>query len=136
MESNELRIGNWVETPVTGCQQVVSLGIDEMEAARDFALPINTCGKYSEYAPIPLTPEWLERLGAKEKKVPALPSEWVFVTESIELSWSPDRPWEVILFIVNSLDSIQIDCEHVHQLQNLYFALTGEELTWQESPAQ
>jgi hypothetical protein len=27
------------------------------------------------------------------------------------------------------LDALPIDIYHVHQLQNLYFALTGEELT-------
>jgi hypothetical protein len=55
---------------------------------------------------ITLTEEWLEKLGF-ELKEPVLISSWKF---------SP------------FCDTITTKCEYLHQLQNLYFALTGEEL--------
>jgi hypothetical protein len=58
------------------------------------------------FEPIPLTEEWLMKFGFDEKE-PVLISSWKF---------SP------------FCETIITKCEHVHQLQNLYFALTGEEL--------
>ena len=47
------------------------------------------------------------------------------------LNFSSDESVEFkkVYLTVNKMDII---CEYVHQLQNLYFALTGEELTIKE----
>ncbi len=56
------------------------------------------------YKPIPLTEEWLVKFEQKDLDL--------FILE-IEVNWN-------------------IKIKYVHQLQNLYFALTGEELTIKE----
>lgn len=62
------------------------------------------------YNPIPLTPEWLERCGFE-----FAPSVGYYVYEL------PNKP--------QGIDSIKVGSGvFLHQLQNLYFALTGEEL--------
>lgn len=75
-----------------------------------------------DFDPIPLTPEWLERLG-----------------------FIDDLPWAKGNFRVDSENRFHVvdgtgysvivarNIEYVHQLQNLYFALTGEELTIKET---
>lgn len=68
--------------------------------------------------PIPLTPEWLERCGLHKK------------------FWNSDKDlkleiYENKAYIGNNFStnaSIIHNINYVHQLQNLYFALTGEEL--------
>lgn len=69
--------------------------------------------------PISLTEEWLERLGFKGYRL-RIKSD----LESV-LRWNGHG----VGLICNSLYQIGKDCRQVHQLQNLYFSLTGEELT-------
>lgn len=82
---------------------------------------------------IPLTEKWLEKFGFKHHRItkdrnPILECEWMQLAIS-------DFDQRSLLFWDNGLMSIEdhyIDLSHikyVHQLQNLYFALTGEELT-------
>jgi hypothetical protein len=67
-----------------------------------------------KFEPIPLTEEWLFKFG------------FVYLNEH---GWIKNNVFD---FLLNS--SFELDwyenapCKHVHQLQNLYFALTGEEL--------
>lgn len=75
------------------------------------------------FRPIPITPEWLERLG------------WQVVDQgSGAYYWLEKQCW---FHIHSSADGTlyanfnnnAIPINSLHQLQNLYFALTGEELT-------
>lgn len=74
--------------------------------------------------PIPLTPEWLERCGLSKRY------------------WNSDKDlkleiYENKAYIGNNFStnaSIVHNINFVHQLQNLYFALAGEELTIKELP--
>ena len=76
------------------------------------------------YRPIPITEEWLLRFGidfTSEK-------EWYHITFTIkgllfETSTSMDG------FTYNLCFEDMINIKYVHQFQNIYFALTGEELT-------
>jgi hypothetical protein len=75
----------------------------------------------SEYHPIPLTPEWLERCGFK--------GVWLEFNHGCQISAHKDGTsiiggWDS----ATSNQSVEVPCKYVHQLQNLYFALTGEEL--------
>ena len=72
----------------------------------------------SELEPIPLTEEWLLKLGAKKDKI----DNTYYLSE-----------FEIMLpnfFRYKTSMISRID--YVHQLQNLYFALIGEELKQQE----
>ena len=72
--------------------------------------------------PIPITPEWLERAG--------------FESYDSQLTYNGYK-MQAGSFLIEFeygqycfLESVGIDIIHIHQLQNLYFALTGTELTF------
>ena len=78
------------------------------------------------YKPIPLTEEWLLKFG------------FVVISEvggyglGLHLIYdSKNDFYDFIPFSTNDKDCY-INIKHVHQLQNLYFSLTGEELTVKE----
>lgn len=73
--------------------------------------------------PIPLTEEWLLNLGFKLKGFYRLQ-----VTSFLELCW---KPHDKTLNLQTEKNGFTEDSKvkYVHELQNLYFALTGTELT-------
>ena len=70
--------------------------------------------------PIPLTEEWLLRLGfEKKQKTPALT---VFNKDNFQVRFDPLDKFQFYI------KGRYLNLNHVHQLQNLYFALTNTEL--------
>ena len=118
MQASELRIGNFViKSLKSGNGRKIEAEIGHADIARIF----EGTGSFN-YEPIPITEEWLVRFGFEDDG-----PEWYFLKvkdklTSIGYSYSIKR--EVIEFC-----DIEITIEYVHQLQNLYFALTGTELT-------
>lgn len=123
MEAKELRIGNYA-------QQFLGINDDGAEY-KEIIIEANDIYRISgwennDIEPIPLTEEWLLKLGLKE----------VNNGLSIKcLNYYLDFDNETGLFLMESPENLEkaiMDLSHikyVHQLQNLYFALTGEELT-------
>ncbi len=125
MKANELRIGNYVNVPI---QEQCPFRIDAFEycsekfikVAQEVKLngfevhPLTWYG--GDLQPIPLTEEWLLKFGFDRngKKLTFWKIDLVEDEEGI-FSFDESR--------------IYIDVKYVHQLQNLYFALVGEELT-------
>lgn len=119
IQANELRIGNFVKTPNQDFFR-----IDAFEYLRDDFGKVAQ-GKDTQYhplpwylnniEPIPLTPEILEKCG---------------LTNTIYLNgyaYNFDITGDVSF---NHGEYEQIcNVKYLHQLQNLYFALTGEELS-------
>lgn len=128
MEAKELRIGNLVNEEVLGDCPIVSISddgkiwvevdnmtIDKEHNKRRFHL------SKGNYNPIPLTEEWLLKFGFQN---PA--HSWI--CDKFHLTEWDNYPlnWCVAF---NKNGAIIIDkLKHVHQLQNLFFCLTGEEL--------
>jgi hypothetical protein len=109
MKANELRIGNWIYYKPYG---------KDFEMKSFFGL-CNIETNPELFEPIQLTEEWLLRFGAKELKPKrGFLKDFVLKTVRIELSNSGNFYYKNSGFILES----------VHQLQNLYFALTGKEL--------
>ena len=109
MKANELRIGNWIQFRHTETPVRITLG--------DFVREYND-EHLEDYEPIPLTEEWLVRFGYVKSK------ELNYFWEDNNLTiWFADSGF----YIESCIGKLRI--KHVHQLQNLYFALTGEELT-------
>ena len=124
MEANELRIGNHAiatdcgggefQTVVNG---LVKLGDNNVVASDAQAF---ICTGF-----IPLTEEWLVKFGFKIKDGRAMIGE-------LE---APFYDYKLDLFTNSDVNNIYCykdfrkQIKYVHQLQNLYFALTGEELT-------
>lgn len=101
MNANELRLGNFVLEE----SKRVQLSEDDLEvlfAARN----------YADYEPIPLTPEILEKCGFEKGE------KGFWFTGGIEYNLEKN--------LLEGFGYCLI--EYLHQLQNLYFALTGEEL--------
>ena len=117
MKANELRIGNWV------CIHSIELQmcIEDFNFREDF------------FTPIPLTEEWLLKFGFIKNTYPNL--HWFKCLDNGDkLSITEHKQYgsnKHLSFYFNcgGYSSIDLQLINVHQLQNLYFALTGEELT-------
>lgn len=128
MKANELMIGNYVNEEVIGNCKVSkinkkSLWIEGNNVKTDGTENIVEYHLIYDYVkPIPLTEEWLSKLG--------------FIFPQGEYCKKDD--WTIVVdcdpFHIHKLgekDSVHFEgfnIKYVHQLQNLYFALTGEEL--------
>jgi hypothetical protein len=93
------------------------------------------CGNEAYYRPIPLTEEWLLKFGFVAKSI-----DYNFTLGNIEIASA------IRVLSTNERRNFYLDCEipewmkikieYVHQLQNLYFALTGEELQTKANPCK
>jgi hypothetical protein len=126
--ASELRIGNWI-TYFGNYGRIESIKKDGCVYLVYGKLEQGNFGNVIEaIEPIPLTPEILEKCGfvKTESKSYRTGKEVVFyayhkdglVYNTIQVLW----------WLFNRVMPNQI--KHLHQLQNLYFALTGEELTF------
>jgi len=108
MKATELRIGNYV---------VGDSGTPYRIELSDFADWYNdhNSHEYGDHVkPIPLTEEWLTRFGFVKEK------------GSYIMGVHQSRFSGLMKFKFDPLDITRV--KYVHELQNLYFALTGEEL--------
>jgi len=111
MKANELRIGNYISTD-KGILQKVNFNTFEYLANDKFA-------PHDAIDPIPITEEWLLKFGFDKA-----------VNKPIYIRWAGRFKIKYYLAI-NSLaiiGSSSLELKYVHQLQNLYYALTGTEL--------
>lgn len=123
IKANELRKGNLIHykgkvESVVGIDQDDYIIIDN-----DYYDDGIEHVKEDDGDPIPLTPEWLERCGLFENGS----------TYKGELKFKGCGHLTIEVIEKGSLGYFapfnkSIEIKHLHQLQNLYFALTGEEL--------
>lgn len=122
IQANELRIGNLIK--YNGSQITVEgiLGRTIYHSGGKFDQ--NAGDNYIVFQPIPLTEEWLLRFNFFEVKGQGVLD--IEIEGNRYLSINIDRKK---CFVGCSVDWTNIKFpESVHQLQNLYFALTGKEL--------
>ena len=121
MNQNEFRIGNYVTDTKTG--KIVTVDgiqftgriVTHDESYDDWKRGIKPIG-------IPLTPEILEKAGFEKD------TDGVYVKMRC-LYWLSKNQDEGILQIALAYSPLfNCSCSYVHQLQNIIFALTGEEL--------
>ena len=121
MKATELRIGNYLN----GKQGHVI--ITEIRTNNSVKILDNTSSFYvgTCLQPIPLTEEWLLKFGFKQI------SERVYIKN---YHYGYEFGITNIFIIKNDNYFMRYKhIQHVHELQNLYFALTGEELIlWHE----
>jgi hypothetical protein len=126
MKANELRIGNYIgdkddiaiveSIDKDGC--MVQFINDEKNGFR-ISQPIK---------PIPLTEEWLLRMGFEKKEDDLFIIKLTYNNNSIKYS----KDYQTWVYYKDDNDAgcnAIADCQYVHELQNLYFALTKKELT-------
>jgi hypothetical protein len=109
VKANELRIGNWVKFLLDGTYHQVKfidfVNWDENEANQ------------LEY--IPISDEILKKCGFKEK------NQYSSYFSINKFEFYIER--DILHYDLFGGKSVKL--KHLHQLQNLYFALTGQELT-------
>jgi hypothetical protein len=120
MKANELRIGNWVSITPHGQDDFIRIDYDEMEKLYTFAT-------WDRINPIPLTEEWLVKFGF-EKITHAVRSYSYHICDKNERYWFFRISGQFGTITREITCVLSYEIKHVHQLQNLYFALTGEEL--------
>ena len=124
MKANELRIGSLINA-LDSIGVVSICGIRENGEVLDFTGEIIETGfaLSKDCSPIPLTEEWLVRFGFQKAKV----------TDCYGGHISPisDKNNFAIRIKNNGWHNgfSYSETKYVHQLQNLFYALTGEELT-------
>jgi hypothetical protein len=118
MDAKELRIGNYVLF-----NDNTEVKINDIGNAWHTHLPIKDDGfnwvspktRVKKYRPIPLTEEWLRKFGFESyyKNGSEYQNKNMYLVKNGDI-------WQNL--------KIGVNLKYVHQLQNLYFALTGEEL--------
>jgi hypothetical protein len=115
--ANELRIGNWVE--ILGD----SNRLDFFTTIQPSSFSVNidkTCG------PIPLDEDWLLKFGFKKD------NEFYYILDYCIEQYLDTKVWKFSVYTYeDTWHFINTGIQYVHQLQNLYFALTGTELQFQ-----
>ena len=121
LSATELRIGNLVYYHIKDkmdekveWDEINHIDVDDLRILTDFE-------NNSEYKPIPLTEEWLLKFGANKYESDHKANQYRI---------------ENMLFVIRKNTffdyGTRVKLQFVHQLQNLYFALTGEELILNE----
>lgn len=121
MNANELRIGNFIEKNGDACVLASINTDDTIRIFNDDRTDTFGCFCLRIFNPIPLNEEWLLKLGLKK-------------TYSNGYGLNGEHEFDLLY---NDVIGYRFSMEgqygypeikYVHQLQNLYFALTNEEL--------
>lgn len=126
MKSSELRIGNLIGWHDGNREDFLPIEIQGIVGKR---IHVNVNGSnqfchesYQSFTPIPLTEEWLLKFGFEKNYINIMELGVLFLYVSgDEYSFAPSTRDDEEYF--------NVKIQYVHQLQNLYFALTNEELT-------
>ena len=143
IDAKELKIGNYIyasglyENRLVKVEQIGSKGTLS-EDKRVIMFEGLNVGEFScDCNPIPLTPEWLAKLGFEQEKSKDIEERDIWsiqVANNTSLYYDPELPgkeWYLSLEWNNNhwQNEFWATPKSVHQVQNLYYALTSEELT-------
>jgi hypothetical protein len=122
MKANELRIGNITDAGIVCKIYPNFFYVKNPNSDSEF------CSLAIEVKPIPLTEEWFLNFGFTKNKLEGYDTHFKYLHFNLNSG---------ITALYNSDFSIKLDdcargIKYVHQLQNLYFALTGQELEHNE----
>jgi len=125
MKANELRIGNYVQNNRGTIHRIAKIdGEENPPVIRAWQVKISAYGT-TEPEPIPLTEEWLLKFKGQRDE-----SNDVYLPLPRGIDMRLYLKYDHVLLCKGQTCPL-FEYEHitnVHQLQNLYFALTGEEL--------
>lgn len=120
MKANEIRIGNFIQMVFDG--YLPKIKCCSTHAINDILLADQENTEPFYLQPIPLTEDWIKRAGFV--KINHIHEGELYLIEKIKLRIFLNGRCELRgAWIPQSI-------KFVHQLQNLYFALTGEELVF------
>ncbi len=120
MKVNELRIGNLVrwkssELDPTKYQNIISVTLEDIKKISE---------RDKDYNPVKITEEWLLKFGFEDKKKYLLRHKY----DTCKIYYGSDLVIRLEITGRRIMTMNHLHIKHVHQLQNLYHALTGEEL--------
>ena len=121
MKASELRIGNFIQTDYEGILEVINInseGFDYVDCRKPNFKALGRFEVEVSCNPIPLTEEWLIKFGFVSNSY-----QDRYENKAIHVECNKTRGFTELW--IERMPHIK----YVHQLQNLYFALTGEELT-------
>lgn len=122
MKASELRIGNLIYNCIEG------MPMQEIEASVEIIQIIsNRKDSNKAFKPIPLTEEWLKRFGFEMDETFTAIYKRDYLL--FEFRGNAIRLCQEVEDDGTAFNGISFWFKYVYQLQNLYFALTGEELT-------
>lgn len=146
IELSELRIGNYLYyqdelAHVTMLSRDID---DEYEDTIGFCRHWETTNEIASWnrslvgnlKRIPLTTEWLEKFGFQWDENRYDGETLIVRRGCLELHHDEDQPktgYSIAIFDDGNITYAGYEIRFIHQLQNLFFALTGEELTIKES---
>ena len=119
INAKDLRVGNYVEYLVSDYLEKTKLYWEVVKIdADDIHWLSKVDDKDENFRPIPLTEEWLLKFG--------------FINDKILAFYKNNSSESTIIIDYNFICLLgysHVKLKYVHQLQNLYFSLTGIELT-------
>ena len=116
----EFRIGNYAILKGKEIKFTTFYGLCNLEAKPEL------------YEPIPLSEEWLLKFGFVQCIHDKTLYKYLnFIYFKLEKEFNNSKDYDYISANLRGTNAVDFMCRlyFVHQLQNLYFALTGEELT-------
>lgn len=125
---SELRIGNMFWEDYGGYKIVTAIGFNNVgefpNHVQGRAIGYKVSGLFDadKIDPIPLTPEVLKSCGFYIDS----DGMWKIPFHECGLYWLETK----MQLTLGGMPMINFDCTTLHQLQNLYFALSGKELTY------
>lgn len=127
MKAKNLRIGNWVKDEHGIAQYIYRLWVGGAELAEDEKGSDDFDYTEDEIFGIPITEDWLIKFGFKD------------ISNRVEKRFIKDNfNWysssnEVVVELDNGINGYDLwtGCKHIHELQNLFFAITGTELDFE-----
>lgn len=132
--AGEIRIGNWFdfkhypfvdEKVIETHYKRAAITQEDIHLAEECALQIEEC-----LAPILLTPEILDKAGFIKQVFETFVSyDMDFIKDDVFISFvMPDLKCKFVAAKYDFGDAVTLNIKYLHQLQNLLFALTGQEL--------
>ncbi len=126
MKASDLRVGSILNVSLKSGQ---GRTLESAIRIHDLVNIYENSGSFN-YEPIPLTEEWLLKFGFTNDYESMFRKCFVLTTQEMAFVYNLSKQEkELSTFEIKGLNINLERVNHVHQLQNLYFALTGEELT-------
>jgi len=143
IDAKQLRIGNYLQPTEKAIKELLEQEMDikpkslgevtsiDNDEIRLYIDSMEIEFYYEDVQPIPLTEEWLLKFGFSKNENDVLQIETTLMPLSITLSDNyPDEKYKAWVYEDENFryHIISDNIKYVHQLQNLYFDLTNEEL--------
>ena len=137
MKANELRIGNWILIPYQNSPIAIPAHETQVQGITIFGeiLTNNTPEHeglkthYNHVSGIPLTEEWLLKFGFEVEEGSDADNFWATIHKDSNIRVGMEIRNELYFLCSVDYNIHGLNIHYVHQLQNLYFTLTGNELS-------